>query len=251
VDEQPRVFNGDDWLTSEVLCKSAMSATKSHCFVSSGPYCSGGYWSSRSNMSKRSVRSGLQRAMRSVLPEEKHISVLLELTGPFKASPEYDRTAAIVSATFLEYALKKAIKRHFKPDSLDPDYSYLFAQDDAPYRDFAALNRLARALAIISPTEYERLETLRHVRNAFAHGMDHSLTFDSPDVFHAINALLKVNDEWFESITTLLTPAGKVALAGSRRAFIYSVFRFYWSLILYVPTGSVEPLLGFTSTIDR
>jgi hypothetical protein len=128
--------------------------------------------------------------MRRILPEEKHINVLLDLPGPWgDTPPHYDRMAAIVGPTFLEYALKKAIKKHLKPDSVDPDYNYLFSQDDAPYRDFAALNRLARALAVVSIEDYEQLEIIRHIRNAFAHGMDTTLTFDSADILESIDAL--------------------------------------------------------------
>jgi hypothetical protein len=146
----------------------------------------------RTFMSEKSRRrSALQQVMRNILPEEKHINVLLDLTGPLGESPEYDRAAAIISATFLEYGLKKCIKTHLKPDPSDPDFTYLFSQDDAPYRDFGTLIRLARALAVIKPSDYEHLETIRRIRNAFAHSMDHSLSFDHPNVSGSIDSLIR------------------------------------------------------------
>lgn len=116
---------------------------------------------------KGKKRQSLKSLIRKALPEEKHISVLIEMAGPFGESPQYDRMAAILGAAFIEYSLRKAIKHHLKPDASDPDCSYLFVQDDAPYRDFASLNRLARALGIIRLKDYERLETIRHLRNVF------------------------------------------------------------------------------------
>jgi hypothetical protein len=192
-------------------------------------------------------RSALQRAMRKILPEEKHITVILDLTGPWGDSPpHYDRMAAIVSAAFLEYGLKKAIKTHLKPDKDDPDYNYLLSQDDAPYRDFAALNRLARALGIIDATEYDHLETIRHIRNVFAHGMDHSLTFDSPEISEVLDSLMKPGEEWFDSLVSVfLNKEATLKVLGRRRTFIQSVFWFYWRLILYDPRGYAGALAKF------
>jgi hypothetical protein len=192
-------------------------------------------------------RSALQQAMRNILPEEKHISVLLDLTGPLGESPEYDRVAAIISATFLEYGLKKCIRKRLTPDPLDPDFKYLFSQDDAPYRDFGTLIRLARALAVIRPSDYEHLETIRHIRNAFAHGMDHSLSFDHPNVSGAIDSLIRPDEEWFKSISSIFTDKDVMLgiVFGRRRIFIHAVFAYYWHLLVYDPRGYAAPLLDF------
>jgi hypothetical protein len=174
--------------------------------------------------------------MRSILPAEKHIGVLLELIGPPSQEAQYDRMAAIVGATFLEYGLRKCIKSHLKPDPIDADYNYLFSQDDAPYRDFSSLNRLARALGIISVLDYEQLETIRHIRNVFAHGMDNSLSFDSPDIADAIDSLVKIDAGWFKSITSIFTDKDVMqSLIGRRGIFMMAVFSCYWDLLLYHP----------------
>ena len=187
-------------------------------------------------MSKSKRRGSLKRATRSILPAEKHIGVLLELIGPPTQEAQYDRMAAIVGATFLEYGLRKCIKYHLKPDPVDTDYNYLFSQDDAPYRDFASLNRLARALGIISVRDYEQLETIRHIRNVFAHGMDNSLSFDSPDISDAIDFLVKIDAEWFKSITSIFTDKDVMqSLIGRRGIFMMAIFSCYWDLLLYHP----------------
>jgi hypothetical protein len=207
-------------------------------------------------MSEKSRRkSALQQAMRNILPEEKHIGVLFDLTGPLGTSPEYDRAAAIISTTFLEYGLKKCIKTHLKPDPSDPDFTYLFSQDDAPYRDFGTLIRLARALAVIRPSDYGHLETIRRIRNAFAHSMDHSLSFDHPNVSGAIESLIRPDEDWFDSVSSIFTDKEDVALGvifGRRRIFIHAVFAYYWHLLIYDPRrGYAAPLLDFMRTTEK
>jgi len=74
----------------------------------------------------------------------------------WQPDPHRDRTAAIMGVTFLEY---------------DPEFNYLFAGDEAPYRELAGRIRLARALGINSKDYYYQLEAIRLIRNAFAHTM--------------------------------------------------------------------------------
>jgi hypothetical protein len=185
--------------------------------------------------SKTKKVGSLKKAMRAALPPDQHIAILIQLTGPFGQSPQYDRTAAIVSPTFLEWALRKAIKHHLKPDADDSEYSYLFLQDDAPYRDFASLNRLARALGILSLEDYEQLEMIRHLRNLFAHAMDHVLTFDSPTIAEICDDLLKPNDVSYEILIDLFAAKDTAmgSMAGRRRIFIHAVLMGYWKLIAY------------------
>jgi hypothetical protein len=85
-------------------------------------------------------------------------AILFGLVDPLsQENPAKDRTAAIVGATFLEYALKQAIIRYFKRDNIDRGIDYLFDLDQAPYRGFAGLTRLARALGIIDQSVPIRL----------------------------------------------------------------------------------------------
>jgi hypothetical protein len=198
-------------------------------------------------MSEKSQRrTGLQKAMRSILPEEKHIGVLFDLIDG--VGPQYDRMAAVISAPFLEYGLKRCIKMHLKPDAADSEYNYLFSKDDAPYRDFSTLNRLARALSIVRLQEYEHLETIRHIRNTFAHSMDNALTFDHPDIASAIDSLLRPDQEWFDALAKVIFERDLefILARGRRRIFIMAVFALYWHLLIYNPNPRYsEPLLKF------
>lgn len=181
-------------------------------------------------MSKTRRRSALKRLMRTPLPEDKHIDALLQLAGPLaQQNPEYDRMAAIVGATFVEHSLRRAIKRHFKPDASDPEYNYLFHQDDAPYRDFSSLNRLAPALGIVTVEQYEHLESIRHIRNVFAHAMDRDLTFDSEGIAEACESLPEVTISPYNAIfapRNLLYPK----IITRRHKFVHAVFMYYWGL---------------------
>jgi hypothetical protein len=199
--------------------------------------------------SKTKLRASLKRLMRQILPSEKHISILIDLTGPLNKSAEYDRMAAVVGSTFLEYGLRKTIKQHFKSDSDDPEYNYLFLQDDAPYRDFASLNRLARALGILSSSEYDQLETIRHIRNVFAHAMDYELTFESDGIRENVDSLAIAGDIGFDLLTELFSVTKEIAspFSGRRRIFVHSVFSYYWKFLAYHRASGLA--LDFTSII--
>jgi hypothetical protein len=116
--------------------------------------------------------------MRSV-PEGDMILHYVGAAGPYVKHPSHDRSAAIVGATIIEYALKKAICLHLKPDPNDPNFNYLFDSDEAPYREFAGRLRLAKALGILSQNDFDKLEAIRHIRNAFAHTLS-PIDFDTP-----------------------------------------------------------------------
>ncbi len=60
------------------------------------------------------------------IPEGDMILHYVGAAGPYVKHASHDRSAAIVGATIIEYALKKAIGLHLKPDPNDSDFSYLF-----------------------------------------------------------------------------------------------------------------------------
>ncbi len=125
-------------------------------------------------------RDALRKIMKKI-PEGDMISHILEQGGPGVKNPAWDRTAAITGASFLEYALRKAICMHFKADHSDPEFNYIFENGEAPYRELAGRSRLAKALGIISKEEFLTLETIRHIRNGFAHTMA-AIDFDTPEI---------------------------------------------------------------------
>jgi DNA-binding MltR family transcriptional regulator len=191
--------------------------------------------------SKRSKRAALAKLMRRVPQGEAIFRILVGLGDRFwESDSDKDRTAAIMGAIFLEHALKAAICHHLKSDPDDPEFKYLFEADDAPYREFAGRVRLARAQGIITKEEYEQLEAIRLIRNAFAHTMD-ELTFQTPEIAAYCDELKIIDEsEGFQSLVDAFAP--KHTLLGmmpggraNRMAFAHAVFLFYWKLTNYPP----------------
>src|SRR5262249_23088552 len=115
-------------------------------------------------VSKTKKKQALATLMRSTPASEDLKQLFYELCSPPAANEHaHDRTVAIVGATFVEAALAKAIKTHFKEDRSDPGFAYVFDNDEAPLRDFAAKNRLALALGVISRQEFDNLELVRRI----------------------------------------------------------------------------------------
>lgn len=93
-----------------------------------------------------------------------------------------DRAAALIVAALLEDALKTAISTHFVSVD-DNTINQLFSSgvDDGPLATFSARIRLGYALGIYGPDMRADLETIRLIRNVFAHSR-HLLDFSSPEV---------------------------------------------------------------------
>jgi hypothetical protein len=198
--------------------------------------------------SRGNKRAALIRRMRAV-PEGQVIFDALIGLGElaWQPDPHRDRTAAIMGATFLEYALKKAISHHLVPDLDDPEFNYLFAGDEAPYRELAGRIRLARALGIISKDYYYQLEAIRLIRNAFAHTMaeisfqteEISAYCDDLNILEESQGYAILVDAFAPRYTLLgMTLSGR----NNRMAFAYAIFLFYWKLITYPPKTLAELL---------
>jgi hypothetical protein len=129
----------------------------------------------------RKRRKNALRALMRRLPAGDPIANMLGQLGPQVKNIAYDRAAAIVLPTFLEHALKQAIIQHFKPSPTDPEFKYIFDNDHAPYREFASRIRLAKALGVVSESDYEKLEIVRAIRNAFAHTSS-AIDFDAQEI---------------------------------------------------------------------
>jgi hypothetical protein len=168
------------------------------------------------------------RALMKKVPEGDMILHILGHSGPHVKNPALDRTAAITGATFLEYALREAICCRFAPDPLDQTFSYIFEQDDAPYREFAGRKRLARALGIISKVEYDKLEAIRHIRNAFAHTMA-PISFDTPEIVALCDDLAIAGSDAPDDFPL------------NRKKFMLAVINFYLRLTHQFPSDADAP----------
>jgi len=176
--------------------------------------------------------------MRSVPEGEQLYDILTGLSGPIgNVDPAFDRTAAIMGATYLEHALKKAISTHLKSNSEDPDFDRVFYSDGAPLWEFSGRIRMAHGLGIIDAREYQSLEHIRLIRNAFAHTMTH-ISFDTPEIASQCKELIITDEPTFKTLDAIFASGGAVYdLLGAyhRRVYVHAVFILFWKLINYPP----------------
>jgi DNA-binding MltR family transcriptional regulator len=205
-------------------------------------------------------RADLRRLIRRVPEGEALYEGLFRLADPlWEQDPAKDRAAAIMGATFLEHALKQAIIRCFKPDQSDPSYNYLFDLDEAPYREFAGRTRLARALGVIDENDFEQLEAIRLIRNAFAHTME-LVSFQTPEIATYFDELTisgeggEVLNLWLSIFAPTHSILGSLPTTQpSRVAFVYAVAQFFWKIIIWRPLAErrhalAEALMASPST---
>jgi hypothetical protein len=169
-------------------------------------------------LTKKKRKNAIRELMRKI-PEGDPIGTIMSYGGPHVKNIAYDRTAAIVGPIFLEQALKRAIILHFEPDLCDPEFKYLFDQDEAPYREFASRLKLAKALGIVSNEQYEKLEIVRQIRNLFAHA-NFAIDFD----------MQEIKDFCHELHVNIGHSAVPAAFPANRFMFVFSVVNLYLAL---------------------
>lgn len=200
-------------------------------------------------MAKERTASEALRSLMARVPDGDEVLQNLYEFGdaPWVANPDRDRTAAIMSAAHLEIALRRAISKHFVPDPDDPDHKYVFGQSqDAPYQALSSRIRLARALGIVDKKMYDQLNTVRDIRNLFAHAPSVA-SFAHPAIAPNLEKLSVLPETEVHVVATqatfgrtLLTMA--TADKANRMAFTLAVLSFYWKLAKYeLPTGSECP----------
>lgn len=141
---------------------------------------------------------------------------------------ENDRTVALVCSTLIEEALKDAILSRMVQLSRD-DSDKLFS-GYAPLASMSAKTLIAFALGIIGKKTRQNLQTLRAVRNAFAHARA-PLTFDTIEVAAACKHL-NVGSQFAEEPPKQLLEM--IEGPGMRQRYI-GLSMLIWSSLLHVP----------------
>jgi mannitol operon repressor len=102
---------------------------------------------------------------------------------------ETPRAAVIIAAAFLDGRLRQLIANFMVEDSKVVD-GLLGTEDnpDCPLSTFASRIKAAYCLGLISKGEYADLNTIRKIRNHFAHKM-HGLSFDDDEIVSWCNSL--------------------------------------------------------------
>jgi DNA-binding MltR family transcriptional regulator len=170
------------------------------------------------------IDKNLKDLARRLPPEDAFFDNLFSLQESAPRPEAMDRTAAIASAQYLEYALQKAILAHLKKDISEREIKELFDEPGAPIGSLSAKIRLAVAMGIIDHEEKEDLDTIRNIRNTFAHSMTH-ITFDDEAVQRSCFSLHAVkNMEGVSGIEDVL---------GAKGLYVAAVGQLYFKTITY------------------
>jgi hypothetical protein len=108
-----------------------------------------------------------------------------------------DRAMALVLGSILEQGLELAILSHCvlgwnTPES-ESEQRKLFGGGEDGAMNFSVKIRIAYALGVYGPKTRDDIDTMRHIRNFFAHDRGH-LTFDDADVSKLCDQLKWIDD---------------------------------------------------------
>jgi hypothetical protein len=109
-----------------------------------------------------------------------------------------DRGVALVAAAMVQVQLK-LIMRCRIVDFKDSE-NILFDKEGAPLSTFSDCIKVARAFGVIGPVIYLHLETIRKIRNQFAHS-PRSIDFTNDLIAAEIRNLLPDQPEWKPELT--------------------------------------------------
>jgi hypothetical protein len=129
-------------------------------------------------------KRGLSRLMRE-RPDDQEFVKRLNQIG------EADHPAssvALMSAALLDHGLSVAISNQLPNLKTHDQREGLFEGEGAPLSSFAAKIRLANAMDILADPLASDFQTVRRVRNAFAHTSS-PITFDTPEIIDEIEGM--------------------------------------------------------------
>jgi len=147
---------------------------------------------------------------------------------------ESDRGCVLVAAAYLDESLFELFHATFSQDSVcqkkavDPMFTGL-----GPLSTFSAKIKLAYALELIDADIFSSLETIRKIRNEFAHTFS-ELTFDTPSVADRVKNLhvpdgmdadvdLKIQQDGEETITISKYRFGFAVAAAGLIGYIHNM----------------------------
>lgn len=107
---------------------------------------------------------------------------------------ETDRGAAIVAASLFDNLLERILR-----GSMISNTKAKFFEGYGPMASLSAKIELARFLGLIGRGQHHSLHVIRKVRNAFAHSLDHELSFESSPVRDHIHQLWLPLSRLFET----------------------------------------------------
>lgn len=119
-----------------------------------------------------------------------------------------DRAAVLTLVSLLEGALQKSLATKLIPDDKGK-LEYMFGSG-APLRDFSAKIKMGFALGVYGPNTRADLDSIREVRNSFAHTMS-PIDFNTPEVENVCKRIVILDQSY---------PGGEMKDASTRLRFV-------------------------------
>lgn len=123
------------------------------------------------------TRSNKQRSLREITAEAPDLADFMDILGELEG--QHDRAAAIILAAQVESALRAVILSRMVPFS-EKDEADLFGPP-GPLCTFSGKIKIAFGLGAYGPDTRVDLETIREIRNAFAHARK-PIKFETPEI---------------------------------------------------------------------
>jgi DNA-binding MltR family transcriptional regulator len=126
---------------------------------------------------------------------------------------ETDRGVALFSASILDQVLQEILAAFFVNTSTSKE---LFRYPQ-PLSSFSARQNLCLALGLISKQEYQECDTIRKIRNEFAHASSYSMSFENEKISNLCKSLQAFRLKYDERVKFDLI------ISINRLAFMFSV----------------------------
>lgn len=180
------------------------------------------------------------KALAKKLPGEDEFFGIIFSVGDLRISAKpqaSDRSDALTAAAIIEHRLELAITMHLRKGITAREKKDIFdGGSGGPLGDFHSKIRMARALGIITKDQEEDLDTIRVIRNAFAHSI-HPMTFSDEAIVRACKMFNAYQSGDQTILATLELFPGKI--------FAYVIGMLFWHLMTYHYPPPPRGLLDF------
>lgn len=129
-----------------------------------------------------------KRTLRDLIRDRPDV---IEMVRTFEAICEEghpDASVALLAAALLDHGLTDALTAKLPNVGTDEQRHGLFEAEGAPLSSFAAKIRMANAMGVLPDPLVEDFQTVRKVRNAFAHAPK-PITFDTPEIVSVVEGM--------------------------------------------------------------
>lgn len=83
-----------------------------------------------------------------------------------------DRACVLVGAALLDQKLGECLVAHMRADLTTDEVAQLFSRENSPLSSLSSKTALAHSLEILDREQRDQLDTIRRIRNAFAHSKE-------------------------------------------------------------------------------